>query len=179
MATRATTVAAYLSSLSGERRRDVERVRDEINRNLPSGYEEGIRCGILAWSVPPPVFPTGYATAVKSPLPFVALSARTRGLSVAFLTHFADPDESARFEKAWRATGERFDAGAGCVRFDRPQAATLRLIGEEVARTPVKRYVACYAEMLKRMGKWEPKAAAKPAVRKRAAPKAWSRTRAG
>lgn len=149
----ATTVAAYLDSLPDGVRREVERVREAIHRKLPRGYEEGIRCGIIAWSVPPSVFPNGHPGAPERPMPFAALAGRKNGVSVAFLTHYADREEWARFQRAWKTTGERLDVGACCVRFQEAKDSTLRLLGDVVARTPVKRYVECYLGMLKNMGK--------------------------
>ena len=46
------TVAQYLASLPADRRDALSAVRKEINRCLPSGYEEGIQFGMISWYVP-------------------------------------------------------------------------------------------------------------------------------
>jgi hypothetical protein len=172
-------VDAYLASLPDHLRPEVQRVRDVIRRKLPRGYEEGIRCGIIAWEVPRSVFPGRFAWAPKNPLPVAALSARKNGLSVVILSHYADPDAWAQFEAAWRATGERFDAGACCVRFPATKDATLRLIGDAVAGIPVKRYVELYEALLEKMCRQKAKSDAKPAARKPAARKPAAQRPAG
>lgn len=170
-------VDAYLASIPEALRREVQRVREVIQRHLPRGYEEGLRCGIIAWEVPRSVFPGSYAWAPKNPLPVAALAARKNGLTIAILSHTADRDEWARFQRAWKATGERLDTGACCVRFPEAKDSTLRLIADAVAGIPVERYVECYEAMLEQMGRAKPKSkpkakstpGAKPAARKPAA----------
>jgi len=158
-----TTVAQYLASLPEDLRREVARVRDEINRRLPAGYEEGIQYGMIGWYVPHSIFPRGYHCDPAKPLPFAALAGRKHGVSVAFMSLYADKDGWRRFQDAWKATGERLDKGVCCVRFREAKDATVRLLGDVVSRIPVDRYVARYVEMLRSMGKWSDDAKAAPA----------------
>ena len=41
------------------------------------------------------------------------------------------------FRKAWLATGKKLDMGKACVRFKK-----LEVVGQVMARTPVKEYIA-------------------------------------
>ena len=48
----ATTPDEYIESLPEERQTMVKAIRDEIRRNLPEGYAEGMSYGMIAWYVP-------------------------------------------------------------------------------------------------------------------------------
>src|SRR5262245_31337269 len=96
------TVAAYLASLPEDLLREVSLVRDEINRRIPAGYEEGIQYGMIGWSVPHSTFPRGYHCDPSKPLPFAALAGRKHGVSIGFMCLYVDPAEWKRFQKAWK-----------------------------------------------------------------------------
>ena len=53
----AATVEEYLSELSEERREAVSTVREVVLANLPSGYEEVMDFGMIAYVVPLSVCP--------------------------------------------------------------------------------------------------------------------------
>lgn len=44
-----TAIATFLANLPAERRREVERVRKEVRRHLPGGYEEVISRNMLVY----------------------------------------------------------------------------------------------------------------------------------
>ena len=52
-----------------------------------------------------------------------------------------DPKLKAQFEKAWKATGKKFDMGGGCVRFKKLEDVPLKVIGDLVASMPVNAYI--------------------------------------
>jgi len=52
MQSKAATVEEYLAELSDDRREIVQAVRDVILTNLPAGYEEGMRYGMIGYYVP-------------------------------------------------------------------------------------------------------------------------------
>jgi hypothetical protein len=55
------TVAQYLAALPPDRRAALSAVRKAINENLPDGYEEGMRFGMIGWYVPLSMYPAGLA----------------------------------------------------------------------------------------------------------------------
>lgn len=178
----AQSVDAYLVALPDALRREASLVRDEINRRLPAGYQEGIQCGMIGWSVPHSIFPRGYHCDPRQPLPFAGLAGRRHGVSVGVMCLYADPEASERFAKARRATGESLDMGTCCVRLRTAKASTLAVLGDAVARVPVARHVARYQPMLERLDTWSSAADGEGAAgaRDRATrPRAKSRAAAG
>jgi len=47
----------------------------------------------------------------------------------------------AKFEKAWKDAGKKFDMGGGCVRFKKLEDVPLKVIGDLVASMPVDAYI--------------------------------------
>ncbi len=60
MQSKATIVQQYLAELPEARRKAVESIRQAILENLPQGYEEGMRCGMIGYYVPHRLHPAGY-----------------------------------------------------------------------------------------------------------------------
>src|SRR5215207_690154 len=51
-AARATTVAAYLASLTPEKRTVIEEARAFVQRHIPKGYAEFMNWGVINWGIP-------------------------------------------------------------------------------------------------------------------------------
>ena len=51
-AARPTTVAAYLASLTPEKRTAIEEARAFVHRHLPKGYAEFMNWGVINWGIP-------------------------------------------------------------------------------------------------------------------------------
>lgn len=64
-----TTPEEYLDALPPERKPAVTRLREVIVENLPQGFAEGMSHGMLGYAVPHSVYPAGYHTNPKQPLP--------------------------------------------------------------------------------------------------------------
>lgn len=144
-------VEHYLEALPEERRALVAAVRDVVNTNLPTGYQEGIQYRMIGWSVPHSLYPAGYQTDPRQPLPYAALGSQKQSVSLHLMGLYLGGDESpdARwFREAWVATGLRLDMGKGCVRFKKLDAVPLDVIGEAVRRFPVDAYIALYQAAL-------------------------------
>jgi hypothetical protein len=175
MAAKPATVKAYLDSLPEDRRRIVSAIRDEINRRLPEGYAEGIQYGMIGWAVPHSLYPAGYHCNPQQPVPFVGLASQKGYVSLYLMCVYLDPKHLSWFEDAWRKTGKRLDMGKSCVRVKRLEDVALDVVGEAVARVPVKDFLARYQAILESGGERRAKAAAKkkaPAARKPAAQRA-------
>jgi len=162
MPSRAKTVEEYLASLPMDLRREVEAVREVVNRRLPKGYEEGLGYGMIGWHVPHRLYPSGYHCDPKQPLPFVGLAARKNHLSLYLMGVYGDDSHRAWFEEVWAKTGKNRDMGKACIRFKRAEDLPLEVIGEAVARVPVEAFVARYEATIRGGGKRTPRKAAKP-----------------
>ena len=119
MQSSARTVQEYLKELPADRREAINAVRGVILANLPKGYQ----CN------------------PKVPLPFVNLGSQKNHMAFHLMCCYGDPKLKARFEKAWKDAGKKFDMGGGCVRFKKLEDVPLEVIGELVASLPVDVYI--------------------------------------
>jgi hypothetical protein len=168
------SVDSYLSKLPADRRAAIAKVRDVINANLPSGYEEKLEWGMITWCVPESVLPAKEVYN-KKPLCLAGLASQKNHMAVYLMSVYGDPSLRGWFERAYKQTGKKLDMGGSCVRFKSLETLPLEVIGEAVAKVPVDRYVATYrklrgatksgAKAAKRTPK-HAKASARPAARK-------------
>jgi uncharacterized protein YqjF (DUF2071 family) len=133
------TVASYLAKLPAPQRREVERVRDVIRKNLPDGYEETLTSGMIVYEVPLAVYSDTYN---GHALWYVALAARASGISLYLMNAYGSPELTARLRAGFEAAGKKLDMGKSCVRFKTADALALDTIGDIVASTPLEKYVA-------------------------------------
>ena len=137
----ATTVDAYLDELPAERRRVVATVRDVVRANLPAGYEEAMRWGMISYEVPLARYPDTYN---GQPLAYAALAAQKSHYALYLTCAYTDPAQAAWLERAFAAAGKRLDIGKSCVRFKRLEDLPLPVVGEAIASTPPDRFIALY-----------------------------------
>ena len=148
MTSQAKTVAEYLKALPGDRRAAISAVREVILANLPKGFEERMSYGMIGYVVPHSLYPAGYHCDPKQPLPFACLGSQKNHMAVLLMKVYGDPATEKWFRKAWQASGKKLDMGKACVRFKRLEDVPLDVIGQVVARTPVKNYIARIEKML-------------------------------
>ena len=72
-AARPTTVAAYLASLTPEKRAVIEEARALVHRHIPKGYAEFMNWGVINWGIPLEEFSN---THNGQPLCYVGLGAK-------------------------------------------------------------------------------------------------------
>lgn len=166
------TVEQYLAGLPSDRRAALQAVRKEINRNLPSGYEEGLQFGMISWFVPLSTYPKGYGENARVPLPLLSLGSPKSHMALHMLCFYGNPTLSAWFATEYKKTGKKLDMGLGCVRFKTLEALALDVVGRMVARVPPAQHVANYRAAREALGKGKTKkTTAKKAAPKKAAPK--------
>lgn len=148
MATTAKTVSDYLKSLSPERRTAISAVRKVMLEHLPEGYEEYLLYGMIGYAVPHRLYPAGYHCNPELPLPCTLLGSQKNHMALHLMAVYGDEKLADWFRKAWKASGKKLDMGKACVRFKRVEDLPLDVIGEVIARVPVKKYVAKVEAML-------------------------------
>jgi len=134
----ATSVNEYLDSLSPDRRTAIEQVRATIVKNLPKGYQEGIRWGMLCYEVPLAMCPDTYN---KQPLQYAALASQKNYMALYLTNVYGDAKVEKWFQSRYRASGKKLDMGKCCVRFKKLDDLPLDLVGEVIARTPVREFI--------------------------------------
>jgi hypothetical protein len=137
----AATVDEYLAELPDDRRAAISAVRDVIIANLPEGYDEVMRWGMITYEVPLARYPDTYN---KQPLQYAGLASQARHMAVYLNDVYADPGSESWFTEAYKAAGKKLDMGKSCVRFRRLDDLPLDIIGQAIARTPVDDFLARY-----------------------------------
>lgn len=148
MQSKAKTVKEYLAELPPERRLTIQAVREVILKNLPKGYEE-VMHGMIGYVVPHKVYPPGYHCDPKQPLPFVGLASQKNHMAVYMMCIYMDKETEVWFTKAYKASGKKLDMGKCCLRFKKLEDVALDVIGQAIARIPVKEYIALYEKSKK------------------------------
>ncbi len=141
MKSNATTVEEYLKQLPADRRDAISAVRDVILANLPQGFVECMGYGMIGYVVPHSLYPAGYKCDPKLPLPFVNLASQKNHMALYLMSVYGDPETEQWFRKAWLAAGQKLDMGKCCVRFKRLEDVPLKVVGQIIARVPVKEYI--------------------------------------
>lgn len=144
----AKTVDEYIESLPPDRQAAVTAVRQTMLANLPSGYEERMIYGMIGYVVPHSLYPAGYHCDPKQPLTYACLASQKNHLAIYLMTVYGEPATEAWFRKAWQAAGKKLDMGKSCVRFKKIEDVPLEVIGQVIARTPVKKYIASVEKTL-------------------------------
>ena len=173
-----TSVDEYLAKLPDDRRTAIAKVRDVINANLPTAYEERLQWGMISWCVPESVL-SAKDVYNKQPLCLAGLASQKHHMAVYLMSVYGDKTLRGWFEKAYKQSGKKLDMGQSCVRFKSLDALPLEVIGEAVAKVPVDKYVEVYRTV--RGGKSAgaaKRAAGKAAAKKPAAKKPARKTAA-
>ena len=136
-----TTPEDYLASLPPDRREAISKVRAVILKNLPKGYEERIQYGMLTYVVPHSIYPAGYHCKPEDPLPYLSLGSAKSHMAIYAMCVYGDSETNAWFRKAYADSGKKLDMGKSCIRFKKVEDLPLDVIGQLVARVPVKKYV--------------------------------------
>ncbi|HET9604808.1 MAG TPA: DUF1801 domain-containing protein [Gemmatimonadales bacterium] len=131
-------VMKFLAAQPPERRRELERVRDCIVRNLPRGYEESLAGKILAYQVPLAAYPDTYN---GQPLWYAGLAPQKHYLSLYMMCAYGSPDHARRLKEGFAAAGKKLNMGKSCIRFRTADDLPLDVIGELVASIPMKRWI--------------------------------------
>ena len=138
---KASTVEEYIGELPEDRRAVVEGVREVILRNLPGGYEEAMRWGMISYEVPLARHPKTYN---GQPLGYVALAAQKGCYSLYLMSAYQDSEQERQLREGFAAAGRKLDMGKSCVRFRRLEDLPLDVIGRAVASTSPAQLIALH-----------------------------------
>jgi hypothetical protein len=153
MTSNAKTVAEYLVSLPEDRRNAISTVRKVILANLPKGYEEIMQYGMIGYVVPHRLYPAGYPANPALPLGYASLGSQKNHMALYAMCAYGDPATMKWLQQAFKAAGKRLDMGKACLRFKKLDDLPLDIIGQLIARVPVKNYIARVEQVLNRKPK--------------------------
>ena len=151
MQSNAATVDDYIKELPDERQTAVKKLRAIIKKNLPKGFNEEMGYGMIGYVVPHSIYPAGYQTTPKLPLPFMNLASQKNFIALHHLGLYADNKLLDWFVKEYDNAGVgKLDMGKGCVRFKKLDKIPYQLIGELVSKVSVENWIKIYEEKIKR-----------------------------
>ena len=137
----AKSVAAYLDDLPTDRQQALSEIRKVILSNLPNGYEENINWGMITYEVPLAIQPNTYN---GQPLMYAALASQKNYMAVYLCGLSCVPGAEENFSAAWKKTGLKLDMGKSCIRFKKIEDIDLKLIGAQIAASPVSNFIAAF-----------------------------------
>ena len=123
----------YIDQLPEERKPVIEKLRKVILANLPEGFQETINYGMIGYVVPHTVYPDGYHTDPKQPLPFMNIASQKKFVAVYHMGIYADKKLLNWFENVYPKHNKlKLDMGKSCIRFKKIDQIPYNLIGELV-----------------------------------------------
>jgi uncharacterized protein YdhG (YjbR/CyaY superfamily) len=145
MQIKAKTPEEYIENIPDNRKEAVRKLRKIILENLPKGFTETIDYGMIGYVVPHSIYPKGYHTDSKQPLPFINLASQKNYISLYHMGLYGNKDLLGWFTKEYsNYTTRKLDMGKGCMRFKNPEQIPFSLIGELVSKITVRDWIANY-----------------------------------
>tara|TARA_B100001179_G_C18226742_1_gene248189 strand:- start:40 stop:471 length:432 start_codon:yes stop_codon:yes gene_type:complete len=138
MQSKANTVKQYLNELPNDRKKAISIVRQIILENLPEGYDEVMNWGMMTYEVPLETYPNTYN---GKPLMYAALASQKNHMAIYLMGCYMVPEVRNEFEKAYKKSGKRFDAGKSCIRFKKIDDLPLDLLGKTIASMDVNEFI--------------------------------------
>jgi hypothetical protein len=141
----------YIKQIPPDRRNSFELLRNVILENLPKGFSETMSYGMISYVVPFSIYPDGYHSDPKMPLPFISLASQKNYFALHHLGLYADKKlldwfvgEYPKFSKT------RLDMGKGCVRFKDPDKIPFELVGKLIKKISVADWISSYESNIKK-----------------------------
>lgn len=151
MQSSAATPQEYIDSLPEDRKAAIEKLREVISTNLPSGFQECINYGMLGWVIPHSIYAPGYHCDPKLPLPFLSIASQKNFIAVYHMGVYADAALYDWFVGEFPNHSKfKLDMGKSCIRFKKPEAIPYELIGQLVSKMTPQNWIDLYEKMLKR-----------------------------
>ena len=142
-AARPATVDAYLASLTQEKRAVIEQARAFVHKHIPKGYAEFMNWGVINWGIPLEEFSNTYN---GQPLCYVALGAQ-KNFNSLYLMGAYGTSETRVLADAFKKAGKRLDMGKSCLHFKTLDDLELTSVGQLIAMSTPKQYLAYYKKV--------------------------------
>lgn len=145
MQSNTTSIEEYINWIPASQREAINRLREIIRKNLPTGFSEEMNYGMIGYVVPHNLYPKGYHCNPKLPLPFLNIAAQKNFIAVYHMGIYCKPElldwftiEFLKFSK------KKPDMGKSCIRFKNPETIPYQLIGELAGKMSVQEWIDTY-----------------------------------
>jgi hypothetical protein len=147
-AVRPATVAAYLASLTPEKRAVIAEARAFVRKHIPKGYAEFMNWGVINWGIPLAEFADTYN---GQPLCYVGLGAKKSFNSLYLMGvyqssdgKYTTPFSQTLLVDAFKKAGKRLDMGKCCLHFKTLDDLELTSVAQVIAMSTPTQYLAYY-----------------------------------
>ena len=145
------SVEEYLNNLPEERKTIIQKIREELKKNLPEGFEEGIGYGMIGYTVPHSIYPKGYHADPSVPLPFISLASQKNHIALYHMGVYSDQKLQEWFKQEYpKHCNQKLDMGKSCIRFKKLDDIPYKLIGELAAKITVQQWIDTYESFFKK-----------------------------
>ena len=145
MQSAAVTTEQYLKELSPDRLEAMTKLRKEILKNLPKGFEEEMTYGMIGYVVPHSLYPPGYHCDPKLPLGFMSMASQKNFVAVYHMGIYGDKKLYDWFVNEYaKSTTAKLDMGKSCIRFKKMETIPYKLIGELAGKLTVQQWIDMY-----------------------------------
>ena len=138
---RSTTVAAYLASLTPEKRAVIKEARAFVRKHISKDYAEFMNWGVINWGIPLSQFSDTYN---GQPLCYVGLGAQKNYHSFYLMGAYDGSNGAKRLAAAFKKAGKRLDMGKCCLRFKTLDDLELTSVAKVIAAATPKDYLDYY-----------------------------------
>jgi hypothetical protein len=138
---RPTTVAAYLASLTPEKRAVIVKARAFVHEHIAKGYAEFMNWGVINWGIPIEEFPDTYN---GQPLCYVALGAQKNHNAFYLMGAYDGSNGAKLLADAFKAANKRLNMGKCCLRFKDLDDLELTSVAKLIGMSTPTDYIAYY-----------------------------------
>ena len=151
MQSSATTPEQYIDELPEDRKEIIKKLRKVILKNLPEGFQEQMKYGMLGYVVPHELYPDGYHCDPKLPLPFINLASQKAHIGFYHMGIYANKDLLNWFNSEYEKTviKVKLNMGKSCIRFKKEAHIPFELLGQLVAKVTPEQWIVTYESQLK------------------------------
>ncbi len=141
----------YIRQLPEDRKAAMEKLRSIIADNLLEDFTETINYGMIGYVVPHSVYPAGYHSDPKQPLPFINIAAQKNHIALYHMGLYTDEELLDWFKKEYpKHSSRKLDMGKSCIRFKNPDQIPYELIGELAGKMSAAEWIELYEDKVKR-----------------------------
>ncbi|CDF77845.1 conserved hypothetical protein (DUF1801) [Formosa agariphila KMM 3901] len=146
----AKTPEDYINNLPERRKAPISRLRQVILDHLPSGFQETISYGMIGYVVPHELYPNGYHTNPKLPLPFINIASQKNYIALYHNGIYANEALLKWFTAQYpKHSKYKLDMGRICIRFKKIDDIPYELIGELVTKMTPQQWIITYRNTLR------------------------------
>ena len=144
-----TTPDDYANQLPPDKKQTINKLRQTIQQNLPPGFQETIQYAMITYVIPHSLYPKGYHTNPKDPLPFLAIASQKNHTALYHMALYSYPHLLTWFLQEYpKHTTTKPDIGKSCIRFKNPNTIPYDLIAQLCQKITPQDYINHYEQTL-------------------------------